>query len=102
MRWLFLISLLVTTNTYAQDEVSEGQELHDQACLSCHDSMTNGKPEQIYTREDQTESSIEDLDGLQSRVEACANNTGAQWFDDEIAQVVEYLNITYYKFGLEE
>lgn len=99
MRWLFLISLFITTAVFAE---SEGQKLHDQSCLSCHDSMTNGKPEQIYTREDRAESSIEDLAGLQSRVEACASNAGAQWFDDETAKVVEYLNVTYYKFGIEE
>jgi mono/diheme cytochrome c family protein len=105
MRWLFLISLFISVTAYAQDdatEVSKGQQLHDKACVSCHDSMTNGKPEQIYTREDQVESSIEDLAGLQSRVQACASNAGTQWFDDELAQVVEYLNTTYYKFGLEE
>ncbi|MCV6638903.1 hypothetical protein [Candidatus Albibeggiatoa sp. nov. NOAA] len=104
MRWLFLISLCLTSAVYAEEaiDISEGQQLHDKACLSCHDSMTNGKPEQIYTREDRVDSSIEDLAGLKSRVRACAINTGAQWFDDEVAQVVDYLNNTYYKFGLEE
>lgn len=104
MRWLFLVSLLISSVVYADEaaEISAGQQLHDKACLSCHDSMTNGKPEQIYTREDRTESSVEDIAGLQSRVQACATNTGAQWFDDEIADVVDYLNTTYYKFGLEE
>ncbi|MEK7989810.1 MAG: cytochrome c [Thiotrichaceae bacterium] len=105
MRWLFLISLVMSAAVYAQDEVaeiSEGQQLHDKACVSCHDSMTNGKPQQIYTREDQVDSSIKDLTALQSRVQACAANTGTQWFDDELAQVTEYLNTTYYKFGLEK
>ncbi|WP_353569806.1 cytochrome c [Candidatus Albibeggiatoa sp. nov. BB20] len=103
MRWLFLIGLFMNAVVYVQAaEISDGQKLHDKACLSCHDSMTNGKPEQIYTREDQVESSVEDLAGLKSRVQTCATNTGAQWFDDEVTQVVEYLNTTYYKFGLEE
>ena len=104
MRWLFLISLFLSPAVYAEEtaEISAGQQLHDKACLSCHDSMTNGKPEQIYTREDRVESSVEGLAGLQSRVQACATNTGVQWFDDEIAQVVDYLNATYYKLGLEE
>jgi mono/diheme cytochrome c family protein len=103
MRWLFLISLFINTAVYAQAaDTADGQQLHDENCLSCHDSMTNGKPEQIYTREQQTESSIQDIAGLKARVQACATNTSAQWFDDEIEQVVEYLNTTYYQFGLED
>ncbi len=105
MRWLLLVSLFITSPLYAEQdktEISEGQLLHDKACLSCHDSMTNGKPEQIYTREDRTESSVENFAGLQNRVRACANNTGVQWFDDEVAKVVDYLNQSYYGFNSEQ
>jgi hypothetical protein len=41
---------------------------------------------------------VHDLAALSARVKRCDFSLGTQWFDEDIADVVAYLNHDYYKF----
>jgi mono/diheme cytochrome c family protein len=69
-------------------KVSNGQELHDGKCLSCH------KPG-FYTRESRR---IKSYDSLKTQVQTCATNLSIPWFEDEVEEVANYVNTEYYKF----
>lgn len=71
--------------------VERGKKLHADKCVSCHTA-------EIYTRE---EHKVTHYEGLQSRVETCAVNLDLPWFDNDINDVVAYLNTDYYKFATE-
>lgn len=75
---------------------ADGEALHNANCMSCHESMMNGDPNSIYTRDDRRVSS---LDGLEAQVRRCEHSLGLQWFDDEVAAVTDFLNDRFYKFG---
>jgi mono/diheme cytochrome c family protein len=68
-------------------DLKAGQALHDEHCLKCHDSG-------VYTREDRR---ISSLDGLRKQVKRCELSLGLTWFDEQVEDVVHYLNATYYK-----
>jgi mono/diheme cytochrome c family protein len=69
-------------------ESPDGKALHEQRCTKCHTA-------EIYTREDRKVTSYE---GLQRQVQRCETALGLQWFDEDIAAVVAYLNRDYYRF----
>lgn len=86
MRRLLLLPLLiVATNILSNDE---GKELHDESCISCHDSQT-------YTKFD---SSIESHFDLRRQVSFCSVNLSTGWFPEEEESVISFLNFTYYNF----
>ena len=73
---------------------ANGKALHEECCIAGHTSLTNGQPSTIYTRSDRK---FNTLSGLKTQVMRCQNSVGVNWFDDQIADVVEYLNTNYYK-----
>jgi len=75
---------------YAVD-IKNGHELHSENCLSCH---TTAK----YTEEKR---SIKDLSSLEAQVKRCDYALGTQWFDEDITDVITYLNNDHYKFKAE-
>lgn len=83
---LSAVALLVSVNVSA--DIQRGQQLHDKHCQKCHDSS-------VYTRKDRF---ITDKAALTKQVNRCKLNVGAQWFDKDVADVVDYLNSTYYQF----
>lgn len=90
---LFLLPALA----WAQDPApTDGQSLHDAQCVACHGAMTQGHPEQMYTREDRK---VADYNGLLNQVQRCELQLGLSWFDTEIQAVTEYLDQTYYHFN---
>ena len=68
--------------------IENGAELHFDDCTGCHQ-------EEVYTRENRVVGSLEHL-GRQVRF--CRDAVGAQWFDDDVEDVIAYLNRTYYRF----
>lgn len=76
-------------------DLKEGQALHEANCIACHASLTDGKPDTLYTRKDRLVNSLADL---QKQVRRCELNLELQWFDDQIDDVVAYLNKNFYKF----
>lgn len=71
-----------------------GQRLHDKNCTVCHNSLFGGDGNRIYTRADRR---IKSLPGLQAQVRRCEASLGLKWFDEDVDNVVEYLNRTFYK-----
>ena len=73
---------------------AHGKDLHDANCMSCHSSLMGGNPNMIYTRSDRRVNSI---DGLRNQVTRCKTTVGVPWPEDQIEDVVEYLNSNFYK-----
>lgn len=69
-------------------DVERGKKLHDQHCMKCHDTG-------VYSRADRF---IGSRDDLTKQVDRCKVNVGAQWFDEDVTAVVDYLDQTFYKF----
>jgi cytochrome c553 len=69
-------------------DAERGKQLVKDNCTSCHDDS-------VYSRKDRR---VTSLDGLKKQVKRCELNLGLRWFDEDIQNVVGYLNKTYYKF----
>ena len=69
-------------------DIENGDDLHFESCTGCHDSS-------VYTR---AERRVGNLEQLARQVRFCKDTIGAAWFDDEVEDVIEYLNATYYHF----
>jgi cytochrome c2 len=82
---IFMVTISPAT---AAADTGHGQDLVNKHCTRCHDDG-------IYTRE---EHRVTTLNGLQNQVRRCDINLGLKWFDDDINDVVIYLNNQYYKF----
>jgi len=76
-------------------DLKRGKELVQENCVKCHADMMGGDGSKIYTREDRR---IDSLEALNKQVHRCKNSLGVSWPEDQIADVVAYLNKTYYKF----
>nr|CAA6830657.1 MAG: Unknown protein [uncultured Thiotrichaceae bacterium] len=88
---LFLVtSLLLSFNVQAEEpNTANGQRLFKASrCLECHSVG-------VFTSKDRK---VKDLAGLERKVRQCDANLSTNWFDDQILDVVAYLNSTYYKF----
>lgn len=80
--------MLATVAGQATADIKHGQQLHDANCVKCHDSG-------VYTREDRF---VGNKDALTTQVQRCNVNLGTQWFDEDVADVADFLNTNYYKF----
>ena len=69
-------------------DVNAGKALVEANCFHCHDTS-------MYTRPDRK---VKDLPGLGTQIRRCERSLELQWFDEDVANVVAYLNQTYYKF----
>jgi cytochrome c553 len=85
---LAAISMAAISQATTAADTDHGQNLEKEHCSSCHDDS-------MYTREKRR---VTTLDGLQNQVRRCELNLGLKWFDDDINDVVTYLNNQYYKF----
>lgn len=86
---LFIFTLTFSALSLAAEADAEnGDELHMEKCSGCHDSS-------VYTR---TNKRVKTLPKLGSQVRFCKDNLGITWFDDEVNDVVHYLNKNYYHF----
>ncbi|WP_455757679.1 c-type cytochrome [Sulfurimonas sp.] len=84
---ILISTLILTTSLYAN--YKEGKSLFEGAnCLSCHEY------EHFKSRKDKVNS----YDKLYKTVSQCAYNNKVQWFDDELEDVVNYLNKDFYHF----
>ncbi|WJW76323.1 cytochrome c [Thiohalobacter sp. IOR34] len=83
-----LLLLLTATAPATAADPEAGRSLHDAHCLRCHDDG-------VYRR---SERRVEDLDGLHRQVRRCEQSLGLRWFDNQLEDVVQYLNKRYYRF----
>jgi len=89
MNFLILIVLAISFTTSAHSaDIDNGGELHADKCTTCHDSS-------LYTRENRR---VQTLPRLGTQVRFCKDNLGITWFDDEVDDVVGFLNKNYYHF----
>jgi phage FluMu protein Com len=83
--------ILLLTCSFALVHASEHHEanelFHEAKCLRCHN--TND----FHVREEKVNS----FKKLNKQVQACASNTHAGWFEEEVHGVSRYLNHNYYK-----
>ena len=92
---LLLLSggLMIAAN--AEADVDRGKKLHNEQCIACHAARFGNNGADIYTRDNRR---IHDLKGLRQQVTRCKDNLSITWFDEDVNDVVEYLNATYYHF----
>jgi len=69
-------------------DIENGDDLHFENCTGCHD-------ESIYTSATRNVKSMERL-GLQVRF--CKDTLELTWFDEDVDDVVEFLNQNHYHF----
>lgn len=95
---LLLAVTLMIWAPFALADRQHGQSLHDQNCQACHIGMTGGDGSVLYTR---SQRKVRSLTSLEAQVRRCESNLQLKWFDEDIADVVDYLNHAYYKFSKE-
>ncbi len=95
LKYASLFSLLATISTISHADITNGKELHDSNCTSCHISIQGGDGSGIYTRENNR---ITSYPALIKQVNRCRDSLGMEWPKEHIDDVVEYLNSTFYKF----
>ena len=87
----FIATAFTLTPVLAADrspDVAHGKLLHDKKCMDCHDTHQYTRPNRI----------IHTFPDLHARVEFCDTASKANFSADDINDVVEYLNMTFYKF----
>ena len=89
---LFFPGVLPVT---AYADIENGMRLHEENCISCHALRYGNDGTEIYTRPNHR---IKNLAALKKQVNRCKDNIGLTWFDDDVNDVVEYLNKTFYQF----
>lgn len=89
------VTLVISQNSYAAGDIKRGKELHNENCVSCHAGAYGGDGTAIYTRADRKMDSYE---ALQNQVMRCKTALGVSWPDDQIEDVLTYLNTNFYKF----
>jgi len=85
---ILLVSIIIVTASANAADIDNGSELHADKCTACHDSS-------LYIRENIR---VQTLPRRGSQVRFCKDNLGITWFDDEVEDVVGYLNKNYYHF----
>ena len=83
------IGLLIFTSFLFSADAQNGKELYYEAkCQKCHTS-------EDYTSPDRK---VKDFAKLQWRVKRCDFTMDAGWFEEDVTDVVHYLNSSFYKF----
>ena len=91
MRSLLLAVLLQLIPVAQAADIDNGKKLHNENCTRCHDSG-------VYTR---PYPMVRDLDQLRERIKQCELAAELTWFDEEVDDVVAYLDKYFYHFEAE-
>lgn len=89
-----LTLLLLAPHAQAAD-AKRGEQLHNSQCISCHASRFGNNGDDIYTRANRR---VTSLAGLKKQVTRCRDNLKVVWFDEDVDDVVAFLNARHYKF----
>lgn len=87
---LLALGLLAASAVQAEgaDPVNGKRLFEASRCLECHGV-------DVFTRADRK---VKNYAALESQVRRCDANLSTNWFDDQIMDVVAYLNKAFYKF----
>ncbi|MCP4490834.1 MAG: cytochrome c [Gammaproteobacteria bacterium] len=89
MKFLILmVYILAYAAVSGAADVDSGEALHMEHCSACHTAS-------IYTREKRV---VADINKLGTQVRFCKDNLGIMWFEEDVGDVVQYLNEQYYHF----
>lgn len=87
LKLITITTILFTTNLLA--DIPEGKELFNESnCMECHE----------YDHFKADKKKVNSYAKLHKSVEMCAYNNDTGWFDDELVDVVNYLNKDFYRF----
>lgn len=86
---LALAACLSFSAAASAEHTGNGKALHDKACTGCHDTS-------VYTRPDRT---IKSAQALDQRVRMCESAAAQDWSGEQLADVIHYLDKTFYKFS---
>lgn len=81
-------TLVLSLGSLQAADINNGDDLHFTNCTGCHD-------ESVYTRDNRR---VKNLQRLGTQVRFCKDTLELTWFEDEVEDVIEYLNKTYYHF----
>ena len=84
---VLLIAAGYSAHAHAAD-IDNGDDLHMTECTGCHETT-------LYTGDNRK---VRNLARLGTQVRFCKDNLGIAWFDDEVDDVIGYLNQSYYHF----
>ena len=87
---VFILIACIPVHPVAAVDLERGKQLHDEHCVRCHSS-------EIYAREN---SIIFNYRDLEQRIRQCELGNELAWFDEEIEDVLTYLNNNYYGFEI--
>lgn len=94
-RFFFLVPVMFLSPFSFALNLDNGEKLHTAECKACHVGMSGGEGELLYTRKNRR---VNSLTALEQQVRRCESNLELKWFEDDISDVVHYLNTHYYKF----
>lgn len=98
-KWSMLLLTLFVSPAFATallpGNAAKGKVALDAKCTACHVQMFGGDGAKIFTRKDRK---IHSVEGLMGQVKGCNAKTGAHLSKDDVDNIVNYLNTTYYKF----
>lgn len=99
MRKFFWLFMALCCHAVAADfpgNAEKGKALFEKGnCHACHSSMVGGNGNGIFTRPGRK---VHSPAQLIEQLHSCSTNSGANWSEDDIAQVAAYLNRDFYKF----
>ena len=92
-----LLAFLLSTTAHAflLGDPSNGKLIHQDKCAACHTEKFGGDGSEIYIRDIRR---VKTVEGLMAQVEFCDRQIKSGLNDDQINDLVIYLNESYYKF----
>ncbi len=88
-----LLAILPFAATNA--DTTHGMQLHEENCIACHAARFGNDGTEIYTRHNHR---VKNMEALNKQVNRCKDNLGLTWFDEDVNDVTDYLNKTFYQF----
>lgn len=82
------MALAASASQAGEYDIETGKALLDKNCYACHGN-------ELYTRSDRR---VTSRPGLSTQVQRCELALDLNWFDDDVENTAEYLNIQFYHF----
>ena len=84
-----VLSGVLSGTAFAEKNAENGKVLYEKSkCQKCHGT-------EVFTRNGRK---VKSLKALETQVRMCDSQLSVNWFDEDISDVVAYLNKAFYKF----